>query len=168
MTTNPPPPSATAWRQRVDSARALIRHHRHDPTTEARLDRVQVSLDQAAADQASLRQAVAHLDPDRVARELKAAMRATDRSEPLVATLRQRYETVHALQNQLDELSQRIDATVADVETLAARTAQTMLGAGSAPTLDSELGQLNDDLTALAAAHDEIAALDPLSGRNPL
>lgn len=129
---------------------------------------MQGSLDQAAADQASLQQAVAHLDPDRVASELKTAMRATDRSEPLVATLRQRYETVHALQNQLDELTQRIDATVADVETLAAKTAQTMLGAGSSsPALDAELGQLNDDLTALAAAHDEIAALDSRSGRYP-
>lgn len=103
----PPPPPGAPWRQRVTTARALIAHHRPDPATETRLDHVEAALDRAHRDQSAIRAALAHLDPQRVAAELEAALRASPRNDTLITTLRRRHETVHALHNQLDEAPPR-------------------------------------------------------------
>ena len=144
----------------MQAARALIRRHRTDAVTEARLDRVEAALAIADQDRAKLDAAVRQLDPARVSAELKAALRNGDTPERLVTTLRRRHEMVHSLSNRLEEINQQIDLTLADLETLAARITHTSFApAGSDETLDAELDQLHLDVTALAAAHREIADL---------
>lgn len=156
----PPPP----WKARVERARDLIRRHARDPVTEARLDSIESALEQASADRARLAAAVVELEPDRVARELKEALRTrpdpTGPDSPAIATLRRRYESVHALENRLESLDARIDTTLVDLEAYAAAVVETSFRAGGgAEILAAQLEALNADAAALAAAHDELSSL---------
>jgi hypothetical protein len=77
-----------------------------------------------------------------------------------VATLRRRYETVNQLQNRLEDLRGRIDATVADLEHVAARSVELSIGLrADASAVAGELERLHEDLTALELAHEELRDL---------
>jgi hypothetical protein len=134
--------------------------------TEARLDQVEAALHAADGDLTAIRSALAHLDPERATAELKAALRAPSPSDHHISTLRRRHETVNTLANQLEDLTRRIETTIADLETLAARTAQTMVAANDHHDPEAELDRLHIDIAALAAAHHELANLRPGPERN--
>ena len=156
-----PPPPGPPWRQRVQAARAIIRRHKTDAVAEARLDRVEAALAIADQDRAKLDAAVRQLDPARVSAELKAALRSGDTPERLVTTLRRRHEMVHSLSNRLEEMNQQIDLRpwpTSKPWPLASPTRRSPRPAAtrhSTPSFD----QLHLDVTALAAAHREIADL---------
>jgi DNA repair exonuclease SbcCD ATPase subunit len=159
----PPPPP---WRLRLDASRDLIRRHAADPSIEARLDDLERILTTAVADQEKAGLAVAQLDPDRAARELKDALRRRDHTpgpalEEQISSLQRRYETIHALQDRADELDRRIETTLTDLDSLAARSVTLALTASRSPAaeLAEELHRLHTDLTALELAHDELRRL---------
>lgn len=146
------------WRTRFDSARATILAARPSPMIESQVGAVERSLNEAETDRQALHQAIAGIDPARVGAELKTALRSGDGNDHLIASLRRRHETVSDLLNRLERLDQQVDATVADLETLAARTVAGGLrsdGDGARRELD----QLHDDVEALAQAHRELEAL---------
>lgn len=146
------------WQDRVDRARAVILGNRPGPVIENQLATVERSLVEAEGDRRHLRRTVADLQPERVSADLKAALRSPDVSDTLVTSLRRRHETVNDLLNRLDRLDQQVEATVADLETLAARTSEIALRSGTA-TAAREIEQLGLDVEALAAAHREIEHL---------
>ncbi len=125
---------------------------------EHQLVAVERSLVEAEQDRANLGQAVAGLEPERVTAELKTALRSPGVDQGLVDSLRRRHETVNDLLNRLDALDQRVERTVADLETLAARVSVGAVGRGS-ERARQELEQLELDVEALAAAHREIEHL---------
>ena len=147
------------WRSRVGTARASILANRPSPMIEHQLEAVERSLAEAADDRDRLRRATAGLDPARVTAELKAALRSPDASEPLVDSLRRRHEMVNDLLNRSDQLDQRIEATVTDLETLAARTTTLGLRGDDGEQARRELEQLNLDVELLAQAHRELDEL---------
>jgi hypothetical protein len=165
----PPPPADSGpgprpewWRLRFDRACEGIAHLRPNPETQQRLAAVEYSLVEAEGDRVRLVQAVERLDPERVAADLKRALRS-GANDDLVLALRRQHETVNGLLNRIEELDQRVTTTLVDVETLAARlTELTLSGLGSgraAETARAELEQLDLDVTTLAEAHRELADL---------
>lgn len=154
-------PSVPEWERRVRSARSLIEAQGPPSWIAARLDTFHRGLVAAVADRDRLRASLAQLDVDRAARELKDAMRER-RSDPgherLVESLRQRYESINRLHNRVEELDASIERALADIDVLAARSVG--LGRGEdAWRLDESMRRLDDDLTALERAHDELADL---------
>ncbi|MEM9564042.1 MAG: hypothetical protein AAGA93_15590 [Actinomycetota bacterium] len=154
-TTPPPPP---AWQGRVDRARATILDNRPGELIESQLGTVQRSLSEAEQDRRHLHRTLSGLDQAKVSADLKAALRSPDADPALVASLRRRHETVNDLLNRLDQLDQQIEATVADLETLAIRTGEFGLRAGD-DAARREIDQLALDVQALEAAHREIEHL---------
>ncbi len=127
---------------------------------------VERGLHQAEADRRTLADGLDRLDPGRIENELKAALREAVRSgrdeqtDPVVGSLRARHELAHGVRDQIDVLDRRIEATVIDLETLAARAA----GIGRPePTAgvhgERAMQRLRDDLDALEAAHAEVERL---------
>lgn len=142
-------------------ARSLIEAQRPPDWMLARLDSFHRAVEEAVADRDRLVSGLAHLDADRAARELKDALR-TGRPGPeherLVESLRQRFESINALHNRVEELGVAIDRALTDIDVLAARS----VGLGSredAWRLDETARRLDDDLTALELAHDELTDL---------
>lgn len=150
-----------AWRQRVAAARSLIDGQRPPSWILERLSAFERALEAAHDDRDRLAAGLAHLDADRSARELKDALRRSDPSEGhrrLVASLRERYETIHRLHNRVDELEAAIDRALADIDVLAARSVALRAG-DDEWRLDATVQQLDDDLLALERAHAELADL---------
>lgn len=154
-------PEIPEWERRIGAARALIEAQRPPDWLLARLDAFHRAVADAVVDRDRLRESVLRLDPDRAADELKDAMRDRRTGEEharLVASLRQRYESINRLQNRADGLAAAIDRALADIDVLAARSVE--LGSrDDAWRLDRDLRRLDDDLTALERAHDELADL---------
>ncbi|MFP5486731.1 MAG: hypothetical protein ACLGHQ_00290, partial [Acidimicrobiia bacterium] len=73
-------------------------------------------------------------------------------------SLRQRYETINRLHNRADELGVAIDRALTDIDVLAARSVE-LGNREDAWRLDAAARRLDDDLTALERAHDELADL---------
>lgn len=150
------------WRARFDRARSLIRDHDSDAGLADRLDAVEAALVEATADQQRLTASIAQLDPERAGRELKDALRNRSRrpgsaTDALIETLQRRYRTIHALQDRLEEIETHIDATVVDLESLAARLVELQVTGGrQRDELHDDLQRLHDDLTALERAHAEL------------
>ena len=123
-------------------------------------------------DRDRLSDSLAHLDVDRAAAELENALRRSDSSEGhrhLIASLRERYESIHRIHNRVTELGATIERALADVDVLAARALE--LGArDDAWRLDETVRRLEDDLLALEAAHAEVADLSDrdFMNRSPL
>jgi chromosome segregation ATPase len=154
-----------AWTARVSAARATVERRASVAFVAERFDDLERALHAAEADRTELASAIDELGADRVTGELKEALRELERrpdarGEARVAALRRRHETVHELRNRLDDLGARIDATVADLELLAARavalSVDRQLGRHD---LEAELTRLHDDLTALEHAHEELRDL---------
>lgn len=149
------------WERRIGAAKELIEAQGPPAWILTRLDSFHVAVADAVADRDRLRSSLGRLDLDGAARELKAALRsagAGDEHARLVASLRQRYESINALHNRVESLDATIERALADVDVLAARA----VGLGSredAWRLDATARRLDDDLTALERAHDELADL---------
>ena len=130
-----------------------------------RVDELVQALHAAEADRAALHAAIDELGGDRVPDDLKQALRDAQRrpggaDDARVAALRRRHETVNGLRNRAEELSRRIDATVSDLELLAARTVELSVGRRLLDgDVGDELARLHDDLTALELAHEELRDL---------
>lgn len=154
-----PPP----WKGRTDRARKLVLSYDNSELTRHRLDEIETALSQANRDKERLTGALAQLDPDRVAAELKRALRSrpdpTAPDTPVIETLRRRYESVHTLQDRLDSLETRIEMSLIDIEACAAAIINSSLGAAGGGAIRTHLDALHADALSLAAAHDEIAAL---------
>ncbi len=161
---NPPPPPPSPpppwWRERVDAARALVRGHVRNDSIERRIDEIEEALLEADCDQQRASTALASLNPDVVAAELKTALRnqgPSDDDSPQVVALRARYETIHQLHDVVDSLVERTHTTFADLDAFAARAVSTSFGAGGAApasaALNSAFADLHADLDALAEAH---------------
>lgn len=149
------------WRSRVGRATATILGNRPSPMVQYQIEAVERSLAEAADDLERLATAAGTLDPATAAAELKAALRSTDASETLVASLRRRHESINDLLNRRDGLQQRVEATVADLETLAIRTSTIGLGDDGDDRARRELEQLHLDVELLAEAHRELDQLSP-------
>lgn len=155
----PPPP----WKIRFDGAVRLIEQHSTDTHLRDRLRETEAALAGAVADRLRLARTIAELDPDRITAELKAALRArtdvTAPDTPLLTSLRQRHELLHGLRDRLEQLDDRIEQTLVDLENLAAGAISLSFDVPSAGSAQTDLQRLNDDIAALAAAHREIADL---------
>ena len=158
-----PKPAPPPWRGRVDRARKLILSYDDSELTELRLDEIDDALVQANQDKERLAAALSQLDPDRVAAELKEALRSrpdpTAPDTPVITTLRRRYESVHALQDRQVALETRIEISLVDIEACAAAIIDSSLRSGERAAMRSHLDALHSDALALASAHDEIAAI---------
>lgn len=154
-------PTLPEWERRIVAARTLIEAQQPPSWIEARLDAFHRGVAAAVADRDRLRASATQLDVDRASRELKDAMR--DRRpgpdhERFVASLRQRYESINRLHNRVEELDAAVGRALADIDVLAARSIE--LGSrDEAWRLDETARRLDDDLTALERAHDELADL---------
>ncbi|MFV0259868.1 MAG: hypothetical protein ACK5PP_15630 [Acidimicrobiales bacterium] len=151
---SPPPPGVEV--ARFVSARASILEHAPSALTRATLVDIERSLREALSQRDRVALAVRQLDPAGVADELKAALRArsdqTAPDTPRIEALRRRYEAVAGLQNQLDEIDDRIEVLLADVETAAVAAVTAGLGGEVAPGVASSLATLRDDVAAVDAA----------------
>ncbi len=156
---SPPPP--TLWQGRLQSAEALIKSNVSDPGILRRVDDIQAALWTADQDRKRMEQTLQQIQPERAARELKDALRdqfedPSNAVDDLVASLQRRHETIHSLQDRIESIESSIDRTVADVEQLAASSAQ--LALGSSASGHAELMEhLNEDLEILAKVHRELA-----------
>lgn len=154
-------PTLPEWERRVVAARSLIEAQRPPAWIVTRLDAFHRGVAAAVADRDRLRQSASQLDVDRAARELKDAIRSRRTGaehERLVASLRQRYESINRLHNRVEELDAAVDRALADIDVLAARSIE--LGSREeAWRLDDTARRLDDDLTALERAHAELADL---------
>jgi hypothetical protein len=156
-----PEPPQPAWRERFDRARRLVEAQRPPDFILAQLAGLERAIDGAHADRDRLRDAISQLDADRAAAELKQALRVTNPPpghDRLVASLRERYESIHRLQNREDDLGAAIDRALVDVDLLAARSVD-LGGTDDRWRLDETVRRLADDLTALDLAHRELADL---------
>ena len=161
----PEPP----WRQRFDQARTLVLARTDDASVAVRLSAVESALLEATADRASLVGAIDQLGGHRAGDELKVALRRrpdpTAADSPQIISLRRRFESVQRLKNSLDDLDQRVAATLADLESYAAEVVESSVtGVGTA---QQHLDALNGDAAALRAAHAELEAQFPIVTRDP-
>lgn len=150
-----------AWRRRFDAARSTIAEQRPPAWLTSDLADVERALSEVAADLDRLRAGLARLDPEQATRELKEALRRPAvgaEHERLIASLRERYESIHRAENRADVLASTIDRAVADVEALAARSVA--LGADDeAWRLDATVRRVSDDVLALEQAHADVAGM---------
>jgi hypothetical protein len=152
--------------QRAEAARKAIEQHGEPrPVVRHTLDKVEAAIAVAIDDRDRIDESLTGLDQERIAAELKAALRAkpdpTAADPPTVMSLRKRHEAVHALQNRREDIDSAIERALVDLETLVAQTAMHRLGASddAMDDLGHWLGQLDDDVRALADAHDVLARL---------
>lgn len=149
------------WEQRIRAARSLIEAQRPPDWLVARLDTFHRAVRDAVADRDRMHDSLGRLDLGRAASELKDAMRNRrpgPEHERLVESLRQRYETINRLHNRAEELGVAIERALADIDVLAARSVE-LGNREDAWRLDAVVRRLDDDLTALERAHDELADL---------
>jgi hypothetical protein len=155
------PAPVPRWRARYDAAREVVEDRRPPSWVLGDLVDVERALTEADADIDRLAVTIERLGPDRVAAELKTALRRPaigPEHERLVGSLRERYEAVHRLMTRREELEAMVDRALTDLEVLAARAA--VIGVGDdAWRLDDGVRRITDDLLALERAHDEVAEL---------
>lgn len=154
----PPPP----WQDRLQRARQLIEDHHRDGSILVRIDEVERSLLDSRSDQERLRSAIDALRPEEAASELKAALRRrpdpTAPDTPLIVTLRERHESINDLRNRLETLEHQQEATLADLEAVAAHVVEHSTSSVDRP-FAAELDRLKADAEALRAARAEIEHL---------
>ena len=154
----PPPP----WQARLDKAKDLILQHSTDASTVHRLNDVERSLLDSVDDQQRLRSAIEALRPEEAAAELKRALRhrptPTAADTPLIRTLRERHESINDLRNRLESLERQQEATLVDLDTLAAHLVSSSLNDIARP-FEAEVDRLRADAELLRAAHAEIEHL---------
>jgi hypothetical protein len=158
-----PPPE---WRQRFDAAEQIIRSKRPPEWVDDRLIDLEQALLAAHDDIERLTRSIGRLDPERVSRELKHALRNEQRRLPTdadrgddkqVALLRQRYAAVNEMMNQRRATQRRVADVVADLEMLALEAERDDIGLSVAThALDEHLQRLDIDLRALSMARDEL------------
>ena len=152
-----------AWRERFERATALVTAQSPPPWMVDRLGTLDRLLVEAEADHARIGAAVAQLDLDRATAELKAALRSlgpapSPEQQRLADTLQARYESIHDLINKQTAIRRSIDQALADVDLIAARSVE--LGARDDRwRLDETAERLRIEMTALEAAHRELADL---------
>lgn len=150
--------------ERIDRARKAI-EDRGDtrPVVRHTLDKVESAIGVAIEDRARIDQALDQLDQDRIAAELKSALRAkpdpTAPDSAQVLSLRKRHEATHALHNRRDEVATAIERALVDLETLVAQAAMSRVSSSDEAMDDVAhwLGRLDDDVQALTATHDVLA-----------
>ena len=160
--TTPPP----EWRLRFDAAARIIRSKPRPAWIDDRLVDLEQALVAAQNDADRLGESISRLDPERVSRELKQALRESQRRLPtdadggderLIAVLRQRYAAVNELMNHHRETQRRIADAVSDFELLAVESERVDIGlAGETHALDEHLLRLDVGLRALSMARTEL------------
>ena len=165
---SPPPREVPRWAARVAEARELVLSTPGGAVAAAQLDAMEQALHAAEADRRRVRDAAARLDPERTLADLKAAMRAHPFGEPTpqIEALQRRNTLINDLLNRDEQLETQISRAVADLEALSAEAvhASAMAPSDADAVLRRHLHQLEIDVAALAAAHDEIGRLaDPAS-----
>jgi hypothetical protein len=154
-------PELPEWERRFAAARDLIEAERPPDWLSARLTELHRAVAQAVEDRDRLTASLARLDLDTAGRELKAALRSGrpgQDQERLVESLRQRYDSIHALHNRAESLDTAIERALADLDVLSAR-AIGLSGRSDAWLLDEWTRGLADDMTALEQAHVEVGEL---------
>lgn len=164
----PPPGTAAPWAARVTEARELVLSTPGGAIAATQLDAIEGALHAAEADRRRVRDAAARLDPEGTLRDLKAALRADPFGDPTphIESLQRRNTLINDLLNRDEQLEAQISRAVADLEALAAEAvhASAMAPSDADAVLRRHLQQLEIDVAALAAAHDEIGRLaDPNS-----
>ncbi len=154
------------WRQRFDAAAQIIRSKRPPAWIDARLTDLERALAAAHDDVERLAESISRLDPERVSRELKKALRQQQERLPTdtdgaddkqVAVLRQRYAAVHEMMNRRRETQRHVADSVADLELLAVESERDDIGLTVGPhALDEHLQRLDIDLRALSMARNEL------------
>ena len=148
---------------RLAKARATIADHGADPAALDLIDEIDQAIATAREDQRKLEGSLAALDPDRATAELKAALRARPSpmapDTPEIVALRKRYETIARLVNRVEDIDIQISGTLIDAETLAAQTIVTAIDRTEDAEFRRQLGALQRDAAALAAAHRDLADL---------
>jgi len=148
--------------QRVDAAReAILKHGEPRPVVLHTVDKVRAAIEQALADRDQVADSLTSFDEQRIADELKAALRSkprpTDPDTPHVLALRRRHEAVHALHNRRDAIAEGIERSVADLETFAAERA---MAAMQSDEVFADLGHwintLDADARSLTASHETL------------
>lgn len=152
---------APAWRRRLDAARAIAATATTTWLGDDAFDEIERVVAQAHDDLARLDLAIARLDPERTTRELKDALRAhtpgmAPDHDPVLTARRNRFGALQDLQDRREQMASEVEATLIDVETLAARAVQASLGATRLDDLRLETDHLRLRVAALSAAHDEI------------
>ncbi|MEM7091842.1 MAG: hypothetical protein AAF567_02470 [Actinomycetota bacterium] len=155
--------------QRIDDARkALRRHGEPRPVIMHTVDKIEAAIDVALDDRRRIGDSLGDFDADRIAAELKTALRTkprpTDPDDDRILSLRRRHEAVHALHNRRDEIHATIERTLADLDTFVAERAMALATSRSDGTfedLSRWIDTLNDDAAHLSDTH---AALDRSGG----
>ncbi len=146
---------------RLAAARSTIADHGADPTALALIDEIDSAIETARTDRRKLESSLAALDPGRAAAELKVALRhrpsPTAPDTPEITALRRRHETISRLANRVDDIDEQIARTLIDAETLAAQTIVTAIDRTEDAEFQRQLGALQRDAAALAAAHRDLA-----------
>lgn len=157
----PPPPRQ--WQVRLNNALELVRRNVTDPGILRQLDDVEGAVWTADRDRIALTDTLAGLQPERAGRELKDALRQSfenpsEANTSLAQSLQLRHQSINALQDRIEELDRTIDKTTADVEALAASSAQLALRPTTSPALaDEMMKHLAHDLEVLSQVHDDLA-----------
>ncbi len=162
---DPAPPPPTRWQARLNASMVLVRQHVTDPVILRRLGEIEGALWTADADRKRLEETLVQLQPERANRELKDALRR-DFEDPsaanasLAQSLQRRHEGIHGLQDRIEQLERSIEETIADVEVLAASSAQLRLNnAVSGAESDRLMDHLNEDLRILSKVHEDLVDL---------
>ena len=154
-------PARPEWELRFDAARELIESQQPPVWLSSRLAELHSALVQAVADRDRLRASLERLDLERAGRELKDALRSGrpgPEHDRLVESLRERYDSIHALHNRVEALGLAVDRALTDLDVLAAR-AIGLSGRSESWLLDEWTRGLADDMTALERAHNELSDL---------
>lgn len=136
--------------------------HDRMTTIGARIDASVAAIVSTVLHAQRIEEAVAHLDPHRIAQELKAARRhhaATGDDDPALTALAARFESTQRMLNALDDIDRSLRALDARLGAAVARATEIhLLGA-----VDDEVGalgaQLDDVLFELAALQSGLAAV---------
>lgn len=154
----PVEPEVPEWERRLRDARRTIEEQRPPAFVLVQLDELTHAITTAQGERERIEEVARRVDVEAASRELKRALRSIDPSpehERLVASLRARHESAHAVANRVDDLGTAIERALVDLDLLAARSV--VLGSSTESwTVDEAIGRLADDLTALERAHAEI------------
>lgn len=159
----PPAPAPPEWAPRVDAARELIATTPGGAIATPQLHAMEQALHDAEADRTRVRDAARRLGPEQTLADLKAAMRANPHGAPSpeVEALQRRHALINDLLNRDEQLGAQITRAVADLDALAAEAvhAAALAPSDADSLLRSHLDRIQEDIQALAAAHNEIGRL---------
>jgi hypothetical protein len=158
-----PPPE---WRERFDASVEIIRSRQRPAWIDERLADLEQALVTAQNDIDRVSDSIARLDPERVSRDLKQALRDDQRRLPTdtdgvadrrVTVLRERYAAVNEMMNHRRETQRRVADAVTDLELLAVQVERDEIGhTHGTNVLDEHLQRLDIDLRALSMARNEL------------